>query len=163
MKLKNMAKELYPYIVIIVVVVLIRTFIITPGVVKGISMENTLFDKDLVLINKIALQFGINRYDVVSVSYNNSTLVKRVIGLPNEKVEYKDNVLYINDEAQETPIEFEDTKSFLINTGDNEYVVLGDNRDKSLDSRVLGKVTKEQIKGKVNFVLYPFKRFGFIK
>lgn len=162
MKLKNFIKELIPYLIIILAVVLIRTFIITPGIIKGTSMENTLFSKDLVLINKIGLNFGIDRYDIVSLSYNDNTLVKRVIGLPNEEVEYANNELFINGVKQETPIDFEYTSSFKMTTGENEYIVLGDNRDVSKDSRLIGPIKKEQINGIVDFVLFPFTRFGTI-
>ena len=163
MNIKTFLKELIPYIVIVVIVVLIRSFIITPGFVNGTSMETTLFNKDLVLIDKIKMRFGIDRYDVVSLTYEGDTLVKRIIGLPNETVEYKQNKLYINDELVETPIEFEYTSSFKLTTGDDEYVVLGDNRDVSKDSRVIGTINKSQINGIVDFIVFPFSRFGTIK
>lgn len=158
--MKKFVKELVPYIIIVVIVILIRTFIITPGIVNGESMENTLFNNDLVLVNKIALKWGIDRYNIVVVDYNKDTLIKRVIGLPGETVEYKDNILYINGKETETPINFEYTKDFTLTAKENEYIVLGDNRNVSKDSRAIGPIKKENIKGKVNVALYPFKRFG---
>ena len=156
-------KELLPYILIIIVVILIRTFLFSPALVSGSSMENTLYDGELVIVNKIGLKSGIERFDIVIVKIGNELLIKRVIGLPNEKIEYRDNILYINDEVMETPIEFEKTLDFKHMIGDNEYFVMGDNRDVSQDSRVLGAFSIENIKGKVDLVLFPFNKIGFVK
>lgn len=156
-------KELLPYISIIIVVILIRTFLFSPALVSGSSMENTLYDGELVIVNKIGLKSGIERFDIVIVKIGNELLIKRVIGLPNEKIEYRDNILYINDEVMETPIEFEKTLDFTHMIGDNEYFVMGDNRDVSQDSRVLGAFSIENIKGKVDLVLFPFNKIGFVK
>ena len=162
-KLKNILLELKPYIVIVVVVVLIRSFIVTPGIVNGPSMEDTLYNNDIVVVNKISLLGGIDRFQIVVIEYDNDTLIKRVVGLPGETVEYKDNKLYIDDLEVIAEKEFEYTNDFKLTAGENEYIVLGDNRDVSKDSRVIGPVKKDQIKGKVGLVLYPFKRFGLIK
>lgn len=162
-KLKKYFKEYISYIIIIVVVLLIRTFIITPGLVNGDSMLSTLHNNDLVIVNKIALKKGINRYDIVVVKTEDTTIIKRVIGLPNEKVTYKNNKLYINDKLVDTIIEFQDTNDFELTSGDNEYIVLGDNRMVSKDSRYIGPVKLSQIKGKVNLVLFPFNRIGKVK
>lgn len=160
--MKKFLIELRPYVIIVVIVVLIRSFIITPGLVRGASMEETLFDKDLVLVNKIGIRNGINRFDIVVINYNGETLIKRVIGLSNETVSYKNNTLYINDVEITTPINFEETNDFELKASEDEFIVLGDNRDVSKDSRIIGSIKKKDIKGKVNFVFFPFKRFGFI-
>ena len=156
-------KELIPYIIIVLIVVLIRTFFFSPALVSGSSMENTLYDGELVIVNKIALKSGIDRFDIVIVNIGDELLIKRVIALPNEKIEYKDNVLYINDEEIETPIDFENTSDFVHTTGDDEYFVMGDNRDVSQDSRVLGAFNIKSIKGKVDLVLFPFSKIGFVE
>ena len=156
-------KELVPYIIIVLVVVLIRTFFFSPALVSGSSMENTLYDGELVIVNKIALKSGIDRFDIVIVNIGDELLIKRVIALPNEKIEYKNNVLYINDEKIEIPFEFEYTDDFVHTTGDDEYFAMGDNRDVSQDSRVLGAFNVKSIKGKVNLVLFPFNKIGFVK
>ena len=85
---KSKFKALIPYIIIVIVVVLIRTFIVTPGIVNGSSMETTLHDGDFVLVNKIGLLSGIERFDIVVVKYNEGSIIKRVIGLPGETVKY---------------------------------------------------------------------------
>ncbi len=153
-------KSILPYVIIVLVVVLIRSFIITPGIVSGSSMYSTLKDKEVVLVNKIALNSGIDRFDIVVLNYDKGEIIKRVIGLPNEKVRYMNNKLYINDEEVETPFQFEKTDDFTIVTGKDEYVVLGDNRDVSKDSRILGAFNIKDIVGKVSFRLFPLKRIG---
>lgn len=162
-KFMKFLKTIFPYVLIVVVVVLIRSFIVTPGIVNGESMEDTLFDGDFVLVNKIGLHFGIERFDIVVVDYNNDTIIKRVIGLPGETVKYADDVLYINDKEVKTPINFQSTDDFTLKASKNEYIVLGDNRSISKDSRLIGPVSRSDIKGKVNFVLFPFNDFGKIK
>lgn len=156
-------KELMPYIIIVVVVLLVRSFIVTPGLVNGSSMEPTLYNNELVLINKIGLNKGIDRYDIVVVKYENSTIIKRVIGLPYETVEYIDDTLYIDGEIVNTKVDFEYTKDFKLTAGKNEYIVLGDNRNISKDSRIIGPVKESDIIGKVDLVLFPFSKFGKVK
>ena len=114
---------LKPYLIIVLVVVLIRTFIVTTGVVNGESMEDTLYDGDFVLVNKIGLLFGIERFNIVVIDFEGDTLIKRVIGLPGETVKYADNKLYINNKEVETPIEFEVTDDFTLKAKDDEYIV----------------------------------------
>ncbi len=161
-------KELRSYALIIIIVVLFRTFIATPGVVHGSSMDNTLNDKNLVIINKITLKTeNINRFDIVVLKNNddNDKIIKRIIGLPNEKIEYINNELYINDKLVAVPnyLTFESTNDFEATTGNSEYFVLGDNRDVSKDSRYFGNFKYEDIVGKVNFRFYPFDKIGLIK
>ena len=148
-------KEIKDYIIIIVVVILIRTFLVTPAIVDGDSMNETLLDGNLVLINKLTYRINdINRFD---------RIIKRVIGLPNERIEYKDNKLYINDKEVKLNMKFHDTNDFIAETKDNEYFVLGDNREVSKDSRILGNFTKDKIIGKVNIRFYPLDRIGKVK
>ena len=154
---------LMPYIIIVVVVLLVRSFIVTPGLVNGSSMEPTLHNNELVLINKIGLNKGIDRYDIVVVKYENSTIIKRVIGLPYETVEYINDTLYIDGEEVNTKVDFEYTKDFKLTAGKNEYIVLGDNRNISKDSRIIGPVKERDIIGKVDLVLFPFSKFGKVK
>ena len=156
-------RELIPYIIVIVVVVFIRTFIVTPVKVNGTSMYPTLEGGEIMLLNKLG---KIDRYDIVvlKIDAENDNLIKRIIGLPGETVEIKDNKVYINDK------EFEDSFGYgitynidKVTLGDDEYFVLGDNRIVSLDSRVFGKIKKKDIKGTTNFIIYPFKKIGKVK
>ena len=97
--MKKIIKELYSYIIIVVVVVLFRSFIATPVRVDGDSMNSTLNNNDILILNKLDKDF--NRFDIVVIKYGKSKLVKRIIGLPGENIEYKDNDLYINGKLME--------------------------------------------------------------
>lgn len=157
-------KEIIPYVIIIIVVVLIRSFLITPARVDGESMEKTLYNGEIVLLNKIDLKLnGLKRFDIVVFKQEKDLLIKRVIGLPGETVEYIDNKLYINYKKIDIPFEFEYTKDFKYEVPKNEYFVLGDNRDNSKDSRYFGSIKLKNINGKVNFILFPFNRIGKVK
>ena len=92
--MEKIIKELIPYIIIIVVVVLIRSFIITPIKVDGASMEPTLNDNEILILKKYDHSF--DRFDVIVFEHNGNRLIKRVIGLPGDYVEYKNDKLYIN-------------------------------------------------------------------
>ena len=163
LKFLNSIKD---YIIIILVVVLFRTFIATPAVVNGDSMDNTLKDGHIVLINKLSYVFGdVKRFDIVVLNNESDSdkIIKRVIGLPNEKIEYKEGKLFINDSEIKLEIKFEDTEDFVFETKENEYFVLGDNRDVSKDSRALGNFNKEDIVGKVGIRFYPVDKFGSVE
>lgn len=158
--MKKILKELVPYIVILVVVVLIRTFIVTPIIVDGDSMSPTLTDDEMMLLNKLG---SIERNDIVVINNEEGYIIKRVIALPGESIECRDGVIYINDEKYDDNFASKTddfVKQFL---NDDEYFVMGDNRLVSMDSRVFGAVTKEEILGTTNFVIYPFNKFGKIK
>ncbi len=154
------------YVFIILIVVLIRTYIVTPAIVDGGSMDTTLADGQVVFINKIAYKFDdVERFDIVVLKEKdtNEKIIKRIIGLPNETIEYKSNILYINGNAiAPVGIEFKETEDFTAKTGENEYFVLGDNRPLSKDSRMLGNFKQEDFVGRVTFRLWPLNKLGTI-
>ena len=159
-------KEAKDYLIIILVVMLIRTFLVTPAVVDGASMDYTLENGQLVLINKFVYNVkDVKRFDVVVLDNKKEgdKIIKRIIGLPNETIEYNNNQLYINGKRIEENYEFTNTEDFSYKTKDNEYFVLGDNRVVSKDSRMLGTFSENDIVGRVNFRLFPFKKFGTVK
>ena len=163
--MKKIWNEIKDYIFIILAVVLIRTFIVTPAIVDGGSMDNTLENGQLVLINKFIYRFDdINRFDIVVINNDadSDKIIKRVIGLPNEIIEYRDNILYINGKKVEAEIGFIDTEDFIAKTGENEYFVLGDNRPISKDSRAIGLVDEKDIIGKAVYRIWPISKFGSI-
>lgn len=160
--MKKLIKEILPYGIILVVVILIKTFVFTPVVVNGESMMNTLHDNDIMILNKIGMKLnGIERFDIVVVQTNNSKIIKRVIALPGETIEYKDNKLYINDKLIEDSYGSDITYDIeKIVVPEDEYYVLGDNRTNSVDSRMLGTIPEDEILGYAKFIIYPFNRFG---
>lgn len=156
-------KSLIPYIIIIIVVILVRTFIATPVRVNGSSMYPTLKGNEIMLLNKLG---HINRFDIVvlKIDGREDNLIKRIIGLPGETVEIKDNDIYINDKKIEDKYGYGVTYNIdKVTLKKDEYFILGDNRKISLDSRVFGTIHKDEIKGTTNFIMYPFKSFGKVK
>lgn len=154
-------KQIIPYVVIFLVVVIIRTFIVTPVIVSGESMENTLSDGNVLLLKKYDKSY--ERYDIVVFDYQNSKLVKRIIGLPGEHVRYQDGILYINDTEtydEFASITYDYDLEFLgfdvIPEG--YYFVMGDNRTKSSDSRIIGLISESVIEGTTSFSIWPFKK-----
>lgn len=161
--MKEKLKEIFSYVIVIVLVLLIKQFIVTPIRVNGSSMNNTLIDKDIMILDKISYQFSsIERFDIVVIKLENEYLIKRVIGLPGETLEYKDNNLYINGEIVSENFKHKETANYSLNEviPEGYYFVVGDNRGDSLDSRVIGFIKEEDILGKTSLVLFPFNRFG---
>lgn len=164
-------KEITSYVLIIVIVLLIKKFIFTPIRVNGDSMYPTLKNNDIMILNEIGYYInGVERFDIVVVDTNGEKIIKRIIGLPGDKVEYKDNQLFINDKLVEEEFNHAETLDFSVNKDlgyeiipNDYYFVVGDNRVNSVDSRMIGLVHKKQILGKTNYVVYPFNRFGNIE
>ena len=160
--MKKILKELYPYVIIVILVVLFRTFIATPILVKGRSMYDTLSGNEMMILNKLA---KIDRYDIVVVDEpEDDYIIKRVIALPGETVYCENNTIYVNNKKIDDKYAYGETYDFEeIKLKDNEYFVMGDNREVSKDSRIIGPVTKKEIKGTTKFVLFPFNKIGFVK
>lgn len=163
---KKTLKTIIPYFVIILFVVIIRSFIITPIQVDGMSMYSTLSDNEILILKKFDKNY--KRFDIIVFDYDGKKLIKRIVGLPGETLEYKNNKLYINGKYIKEKFLDSYSKTYdfkLENIGytkipDNTYFVMGDNRTNSTDSRIIGTVSKNKINGKTNFVIYPFNKFG---
>ncbi len=171
-KKKMIVKETISWILTLGAAVLIalciRGFVFEPVIVDGSSMLDTLQDREIMFVTKYDYLFGEPQSgDVIICKYPESTknYVKRLIGLPGDTIEIKDNVVYRNGEAlAETYLTPERNSSpFYANMaartlGDDEYFVMGDNRDNSRDSRSssVDTLTRSQVKGHVRFVFFPF-------
>lgn len=163
-QIKKWLKENLLFTILLLIIIIIRIFFYSPIRVNGSSMYPTLQDKEFMILNKIGLQKGINRFDIVVVESNGKYIIKRVIGLPGESVMYSDNKLYINGKAIEDNYSKSETENFEnVILKDNEYFVMGDNREVSKDSRVIGPVNVKNIKGKTNLVIFPFNKIGFVE
>lgn len=169
-KLQFIKKEILPYILIIIFVILLRTFIITPAIVDGSSMEPTLNDNNVILLNKFNYKVGkINRFDIVVLKHGKDKLIKRVIGLPGENIEYKNNSLYVNGFIVKENFSHKDTMDFKLssigslNIPGDMYFVVGDNRGNSVDSRMIGLIDKKDILGNSSIRIFPFNKIGRIK
>lgn len=163
--------------VAIVVVFIIRSFFFTPIVVDGESMSPTLQEEDRMIVTKIGEP---KRFDIIVFQGpDGSNYIKRVIGLPGDRIEYKNDVLYINGKAYNEPyleeykkrlIEGTLTESFTLKETavDSDTVpkdslfVMGDNRRYSKDSRGIGVIPMEKVIGTTNVVYYPLKEIKII-
>jgi len=146
-------KRIIP-ILIIAVVLITKTCIIDIAIVKGDSMNPTLKNNDLLLYSKINNNYS--RFDIVIMKIDNKYYIKRIIGLPGETIEYKDDKLLVNKEIVDEPFNTTKTSDFTLNQicsyeiiPENKYFVLGDNRENSYDSRNYGLVDASNIKGKI--------------
>lgn len=160
---KENKKEAVTYLLIILFIILMRTYVVTPVRVSGSSMANTLKNGEILLLNKFEYRFSdIKRFDIVVVKAHGERIIKRVIGLPGETLKYENGILYINDKMIEENYLDEVTKDFIYEgkIPDECYFVMGDNRDDSLDSRYFGCFPKKDILGHASFVLFPFAKFG---
>ena len=160
---KENKKEAVTYLLIILFIILMRTYVVTPVRVSGSSMANTLKNGEILLLNKFEYRFrDIKRVDLVVVNAHGERIIKRVIGLPGETLKYENGILYINDKMIEEDYLDEVTKDFTYEgkIPDECYFVMGDNRDDSLDSRYFGCFPKKDILGHASFVLFPFAKFG---
>ena len=111
--MKNIIKELLPYVLILGGVILIRTFIVTPVIVSGDSMKPNLHNGDLLLERKIGYNnTNIKRFDIVVIKDGKEEIIKRIIGLPGEHISYKNNKLYVNDKVLEENFDFRKTNDF---------------------------------------------------
>ena len=160
--IKKVIKELIPYIIIVVVVVLIRSFIATPVRVDGDSMNKTFNNGDILILYKLS---KIKRFDVIVLheEKDNEKIIKRVIGMPGDTVAIKDGEIYINDKKIDDEYAYGITSDYdRITLKSDEYFILGDNRLISKDSRYFGPIKEKEIKGKVVFRIFPFGKFGKI-
>ena len=156
-KTKSVIRENLIYIIILIVIILVKSFIVSPIRVNGASMNDTLFDKDLMLLDKVSYKFNeIERFDIVVVDSMDQYIIKRVIGLPGDVIEYKDNILYVNGKELKEDFSHKKTNDFKVTIPENEYFVLGDNRNIYTDSRnsEIGTIKNEDIIGKIIFKLW---------
>lgn len=169
-KVRNFFKELVPYVIIIFVVAMIRSFIVTPVRVNGKSMDPYLKDGEILVLNKMDKKY--KRFDIVVANADRTKIIKRVIGLPGENIEYKNCKLYINGKETEDYVKECITEDFTLKElygyvmiPEGYYFVMGDNRKASSDSRDyrIGLIKADKIQGKAIFRLTPFKKFGKLK
>lgn len=172
-----MKKEIMSWIgcfaVAIAAALFIVTFIGQRVQVDGRSMEPTLQDRDNLICDKVSYRFSEpERYDIVIIypdGEKDKRWIKRIIGLPGEEVRIDEaGTIYINGEPLEESygkevIEDPGMAIAPIQLGEDEYWVMGDNRNHSSDSRVIGPVPKSRILGKAFVRIFPFNKIGLIK
>ena len=176
----NIKKEILEFVIYVVFLLLAVWFIVTfvgqRTEVNGESMYDTLKDGDNLWINKMSYRFhDPERFDIVVFPMfdGEEYYIKRIIGLPGETVRIdEEGTIYINDIPLEEDYGYETISSDMIGRagdgvvlGEDEYFVMGDNRNESEDSRfdVVGSLERERLMGKAVFRIWPFSRFGKIE
>lgn len=156
---------------------LVITFVGQRTEVEGASMENTLHNGDNLIVDKLSYRFhDPERFDIIVFPFqfqDNTYYIKRIIGLPGETVQIMDDgSIYINGEKLEENYGMEIIKPETIGRaaepielGDDEYFVMGDNRNNSSDSRtdMVGNITRENIIGKAWLRIWPVSDFGVLQ
>ena len=176
------------YIALVLLLVFVFNHYVTGGaMVEGPSMNPTLEDGDRLVLNKLSYRFDqLDRYDVIVFKYaydTDSYYVKRVIGVPGQTVSYHQDQLYIDGEPIEEPY-LDEGKLLVSYSGEftwdftlqeicqfdpcdvipeGYYLVLGDNRPHSKDSRHIGLISEDQILGKATWIQWPLSSFGRIE
>lgn len=160
-------------IISLAIILPIRYYLVQPFFVKGASMEPSFEDGDYILIDEISYRFhGPLRGDVVIFRFpldRSQFFIKRIIGLPGETVEIKNNNVTIYNKRNSRGLILEEKylspeqktiENLIIKLDDNEYFIIGDNRLHSSDSRRWGPVNKSLITGKAFLRLWPFNRLA---
>lgn len=151
--------------------ILLVVFVVQPVKVEGTSMQPRLSDQERIFVNKFVYRISdIERGDVVVFWYprdRGKSFIKRIVGLPGERVEIREGVVYIDGRALDEPYvpdDFRDAMSIPTKViAPNSYFVLGDHRNSSNDSRHWGTVPVENICGKALLRYWPVSKFGLVK
>ena len=162
------AREIVEVVVIaLVTVFIIRSFLVQPFLVNGASMEPNFEDGNYLLVDEISYRFSEpQRGEVVVFRYPNDRsvfFIKRVIGLPGEKLMIRDGEVYVD--GKELNEDYlgpsSDTEGRInVNLGEDEYFVLGDNRSYSFDSRNWGPIQRDDIIGVARIRVFPFNEIN---
>lgn len=190
--MKKFLHEWGSLIFIVLVILAIRLFVFVPVTVKGHSMDPTLADGQRLIVSKI---YEPERFDIITtVEPNDSSkvAVKRLIGLPGDTIEYKNDQLYINGKTYNEPylkdfkakfakdrlqeeyrysaryqqkaeVVSNFTPDFSVKVPTGKYFVMGDNRLVSMDSREFGFITKKLMRGEVVLRYFPFDKISTFK
>ncbi len=171
--IKEFFLDAFKYFVFFGCILFIVVYCFSLQQVLGESMYPNFHDNDVLILNKLKYRFSdIKRGDVVALRFEDTNyLIKRVVGLPGETVEFKDNQLYINGEIVEedylvdgvVTADFNLTQLGYDKIPEGMYFVLGDNREHSSDSRELGLVSEKDILGETSIRIFPINRIGILK
>ena len=167
-KRRSLGREIFAWVKVLaaalILALIIRQFVFVLVWVEGSSMEPTLMNQERIIVTRYDYIFGSpQRQDIVICHFpdgeDKDNYVKRIIGLPGERIKIDDGVVYINGEALEEPYvvyeKIQDMEEIVI--PEDMYFVMGDNRFNSRDSRVVGLIERPRIQGHVRYVFYPFE------
>lgn len=176
--INNILKEIWDwlktFIIAFACVYLINMFLFSPSQVNGSSMEPTLHHEQWLISNKLAYLLGSPQFgDIVALenpvaSEEDEFLVKRIIGVPGDHIEIKDNRVFRNGKMLEEPYtdsEVEGDYTTVIDVPEGEYFIMGDNRKfmKSHDSRAFGTIKEDLVVGKISVIFWPLSDIKLFK
>ena len=175
-KKNSLGREIFEWIMVFVVAgalaFVVRTFIFEPVRVDGASMMYTLEDDEFMIATKYDYLLGDpERFDIVICNYPNTSdgmyRVKRVIGMPDETIELRAGQLYVDGKHVEQNFEMTPNETYFgpYTVPPGHYFVIGDNRNNSKDSRsaMVGPLSRDEIKGHVRAVVFPFNHFRLME
>lgn len=185
LRMTKKKNELWEWTKALVIAVLlagvIRYFLFAPIVVDGLSMMPTLHDQDRMIVSKLSYEIGKpKRFDIIVFhAPEGKDYIKRIIGLPGDRIEYKNDTLYVNGKAYKEPyldqykkevVDGPLTDPFTLKekigrdtVPKGELFVMGDNRRFSKDSRHIGTIPLSKVIGKTNMVYWPLSDARIIK
>jgi signal peptidase I len=171
----SLLREVFEVVVLAVILYFGISFAVQAVHVEGLSMFATLDDNDYLIANKIDYRLHTpQRGDIIILrppTDNSKDFIKRVIALPGEKLLIRDGIVYINGRRLDEPYlpeAWTTLNNWPTNGTDgmiippNEYFVMGDNRNRSQDSRIFGPIGRDRIDGKAWFRIWPLASFGGI-
>ena len=172
----SLLREVAEVVVLAIILYFAISFAVQAVHVEGLSMYATLDDNDYLIASKIDYRLHPpQRGDIIILrppASNSTDFIKRVIALPGERLLIRDGIVYINGHKLDEPY-LPEAWTTLNNpapwsVGDgavipaNEYFVMGDNRNRSQDSRIFGPITRDRIDGRAWFRIWPLDHFGNI-
>ena len=162
-KIKGLLPTLAGIAVFALICLLMHLFVFHTVRIQGTSMVDTLRSGDIALVTRFDYRIGTpERGDIVECSFpgRSGTYIKRVIGLPGEEVQIIDSRVYINGAPLSEPYATGPSEDYSAQLGEDEYLVLGDNRSQSYDSRAqdMGFVHRENLIGRVRMVIWPVRK-----
>ena len=170
--MKEIIKELAGWLLYIVLIIaltwIVVTFVGQRTEVSGSSMETTLSDKDQLIVDKMTYRFrDPKRYDIVVFPYqyqDNTYYIKRIIGLPGETVQILSGMVYMDEHYGNEIMENPGIAEEPLTLGEDEYFVLGDNRNNSSDSRAsdVGLIHRKDLIGRAWIRVWPLSQIGVI-
>lgn len=180
MRLRTILKEFVETLLSSIIILMVLYYLLAfPEIVSGSSMEPNIYDGERILVERVSRIFnGFNRGEIVVLhppEDDNIDYVKRIIGIPGDTVRISDCKVFVSRDGKRFMLEepylsaetctqggvrFNEGKAQKIEDG--TFLVLGDNREKSADSRIFGVISEERIVGKVVFRFWPFSQISFL-
>ena len=170
LSIRELLIDTFKLVIVVFIILFLMIYVVSVTQVVGSSMIPNLHDGDVLILSKANYRiFDVKRGDIISLDYEDTKyLIKRVIGLPGDDVDIIDNQLYINGEVYK-----EDYLNEGLNYADfslqdlgyatipeDYYLVLGDNREDSIDSREIGLISKDEINGKIVLRIWPINKIS---